>query len=166
MTLRIRPVLEKASSKVTSPRLSWAHSSSTRMLKMWPVRRNLADRRRTACSHFVPDGASSASFLLRVRDRWNELRSMPLPVSTSRSSSSVCTPTRAATKAPVAVPVMMRGSRPLKCSAFTTPMWHMLKAEPPCKTRVVRPKVWVVSWKSSILVWELKPAWVPEMAAK
>ncbi|KAL2261970.1 hypothetical protein VTK26DRAFT_2855 [Humicola hyalothermophila] len=78
---------------------------------------------------------------------------MPSPLSTRGRSSSGWTPTRAAIIAPVAVPTMMRGSRPRRYSALTTPRWQRPKMAPPWSTSAVFPKPCLVSWMKSSLVW-------------
>lgn len=134
-------------------------SSSTVTSRKWPSRKKRRVRRTSVAQRESEFGPLSAG------DRRKAVRSMPSPVNMAGSSSVVWAATRAAMRAPVAVPVMMRGSRPRRKRARTTPRWHRPKMAPPWRTRVLRPKACRVSWTKSSFIWLVRVlSWLPSVA--
>ena len=160
MILRTRRVLAYASSNVRSPTFALTHSSRTFTSRKYPDRMKRRMRRRRVWAVRLRDPKIRGSSLFELTSslrRVNAVRSIPSPFRKSKSSSSVWIPTRAAIKAPVAVPVMILGSRPRRCNALTTPKWQRPNMAPPCRTSVERPNACLVSWRRSSLACDVHP---------
>jgi hypothetical protein len=110
-----RFVFVYASSKVTSPTLALRTSSNTPTSRKDPSFHHLFARPIRVPTHVLLPVPVLYGRLVKA------VKSIFFPVKNSSSSSSVCTPTKAAINAPVAVPAIIRGNRPRRCNAFTTP---------------------------------------------